>query len=98
MPRRTDPPEARLRRFGQRVRQLREQHELTREKLAELSGLSPRALTYLEHGRSAPTVVTVFAIADALGVAPARLFEDSPPHLPAAGDPPARLPSGSADR
>lgn len=52
--------------------------------LAELSGLSSRALTYLEHGRSAPTVVTVFAIADALGVPAARLFEDPPPHPPAA--------------
>jgi transcriptional regulator with XRE-family HTH domain len=40
--------------FGERVRQVREDHGLTRDQLAELVGASPMAVYHWEIGRTHP--------------------------------------------
>jgi transcriptional regulator with XRE-family HTH domain len=64
-----------------RIRRLREERDLSLEELAERSELSFRGLIYIEHGRRNAGVLTLLKIADGLGVAPARLFEDTQPDV-----------------
>lgn len=57
--------------FGTALRRLRERAALTREELAERTGLSPRGISALERGeRRRPHPHTVRALAAALGVSP----------------------------
>lgn len=55
-------------RMGARVRQLRHARKLTQEQLAERAGLSDKFLGELERGRGNPTLTTLAALSDALGV------------------------------
>jgi transcriptional regulator with XRE-family HTH domain len=54
---------------------------LTQENVAELSGFSQQYLSGLEQGRRNPSVVTLYQIAQALGVSHLDLLrpEDEPP-------------------
>ncbi|MFB6397576.1 helix-turn-helix domain-containing protein [Polymorphospora sp. 2-325] len=55
--------------FGQRLRQLRRSAGMTIEELSETSGVSGRAISDMERGRSrAPQARTLSALADALGL------------------------------
>lgn len=54
--------------IGTNVRRVRLERGLTQEQLAELSGFTQHYLSGLEQGKRNPTVVTVFEIAQALGV------------------------------
>ncbi|MBO0708070.1 MAG: XRE family transcriptional regulator, partial [Candidatus Dormibacteraeota bacterium] len=57
--------------FGTALRHLRERAALTREELAERTGLSPRGISALERGeRRRPHPHTMRALATALGVSP----------------------------
>lgn len=60
--------------FAANVRRLREEQGLTQRQLAEKCGFHPTAVTRLEKGRQAPTLVTVDLIAAALGTDPATLI------------------------
>lgn len=53
---------------GARLRQLRLARRLTQEQLAERAGLSDKFLGELERGRGNPTLTTLAALSDALGV------------------------------
>jgi len=53
---------------GARLRQLRLARKLTQEQLAERAGLSGKFLGELERGRGNPTLTTLAALSDALGV------------------------------
>ena len=53
---------------GQNVRRLRERSGLTQEQFAERSGFSQQYISGLECGRRNPTVVTLYELAQALGV------------------------------
>jgi transcriptional regulator with XRE-family HTH domain len=53
---------------GRNVRRVRVAKGLTQEQLAERSGFSQQYLSDLERGRRNPTVVTLFELAQALGV------------------------------
>ncbi|MCW7538426.1 helix-turn-helix domain-containing protein [Aquabacterium sp. A7-Y] len=64
-----DCPEA----FGVVVRELRLQRGLTQNDLALRSGLHFNQISRLERATSVPSLVTVFAIADALEVRPDAL-------------------------
>lgn len=54
--------------LGQRVRGLRSERKLTMEKLAELSGIDYRQLSYIELGQTDPGLSTLYAIAKGLNV------------------------------
>lgn len=53
---------------GQNVKKVRLEKGLTQEQFSELSGFSQQYLSGLETGRRNPTVVTVYELAQALGV------------------------------
>jgi len=59
---------------GWNVRQARLRAGLTQEQFAEQSGYAQQYISGLENGRRNPTVVTVYELATALGVAPADLL------------------------
>ncbi|MFD1631823.1 helix-turn-helix domain-containing protein [Sphingobacterium spiritivorum] len=54
--------------LGQRVRDLRSERKLTMEKLAELSGIDYRQLSYIELGQTDPGLSTLHAIAKGLDI------------------------------
>lgn len=53
---------------GQNVKKVRLGKGLTQEQFSELSGFSQQYLSGLEMGRRNPTVVTIYELAQALGV------------------------------
>jgi transcriptional regulator with XRE-family HTH domain len=53
---------------GGNVRRIRLKKGLSQENLADISGLSQQYLSGLENGKRNPTVITVYEIAQALGV------------------------------
>jgi transcriptional regulator with XRE-family HTH domain len=55
-------------RVGTRLKQLRQAHRLTQEQLAERAGLSYKFIGEVERGRGNPTLTTLAAISEALGV------------------------------
>lgn len=62
--------------FGELIRMHRENRSqpMTQEKLGRLVGLSRTSITNIERGRQHATLHHLFAIAEALGVAPAALL------------------------
>lgn len=62
--------------FGERVRDLRLERGLSQERLAEAADLHRNHLGTVERGEQNPTLDSILALATALGVPPARLFED----------------------
>ncbi len=61
--------------FGKRLRELREKRGLSQEKLAELADLHRNYAGLLERGGANPTLLTIVALARALGVLPVKLLE-----------------------
>ncbi|HXN40188.1 MAG TPA: helix-turn-helix domain-containing protein, partial [Myxococcaceae bacterium] len=64
---------------------MRQGRKLTLRSLAQQSGLSTRFLSDLEAGRANLSVVSLAAVADALGESPARLLEGGPGQSPGRG-------------
>lgn len=61
--------------FGLVLRSLRRQAGLTQEQLGFESGLERNFISMLELGQRQPSLATVFKLAHALEIAPARLIE-----------------------
>jgi transcriptional regulator with XRE-family HTH domain len=61
--------------LGDVIRQQRELHELSLRQLAGLTGISNPYLSQIEHGLRDPSNAVVDAIADALDVTSARLYD-----------------------
>lgn len=59
---------------GRNVRRIRQEKGLTQERFAERSGFSQQYISDLERGRRNPTVVTVYELAQALGVSHLELL------------------------
>ena len=59
---------------GENVRRLRLDRGVTQEELAVKSGFGQNYISDLERGRRNPTVVTLWEIAQALGVSPVDLI------------------------
>jgi len=53
---------------GRNFARLRREQGLTQEEVAERSGFSQQYLSSLERGRRNPTVITLYELAQALGV------------------------------
>ena len=61
---------------GRNVARIRRAKELSQEELAERSGFSQQYLSGLERGQRNPTVVTLYELAQALGVSHVELVAD----------------------
>ncbi len=91
----TVPPDPVLHAFGMHVRRMRETRGITLEELAARSGLSPRGVVYIEHGRRNPSLTTILNLARGLGTTPSRLLtvydgiEDCLPSLDAEDEAPS---------
>ena len=53
---------------GMRLRELRDERNISMRSLATKSGLSANALSMIERGKTSPSVSTLYKLADALGV------------------------------
>lgn len=58
---------------GRNVARLRREKGLTQEEVAERSGFSQQYLSSLERGQRNPTVITLYELAQALGVSHVEL-------------------------
>ena len=63
---------------GRNFARIRRAKGLTQEQVEELSGFTQQYLSGLEQGRRNPTVITVYLLAQALGVRPVELLDDRP--------------------
>jgi transcriptional regulator with XRE-family HTH domain len=63
---------------GAKIRQLRENHEMTVEQLAEASQCNPELIESLEDGALVPSLTPLLRIARALGVRLGTFMDDSP--------------------
>lgn len=54
--------------IGNRLREARDEKKLTQEKLAEIVGLTPVAISNIENGTSSPKFTTIVAITKVLGI------------------------------
>jgi transcriptional regulator with XRE-family HTH domain len=61
--------------FGERIRTLRQDRGLSQERLAEIAGVHRTYLSSVERGERNVSLDNIYAIAGALGVPPADLFE-----------------------
>lgn len=61
---------------GRNAARLRKEAGLTQEQLAERCGFSQQYISKLEHGRRNPTVVTLYEIAQGLGVSHVELVRE----------------------
>jgi len=61
--------------FGKVLRKLREEHNLSQEKLAEYCDLDRTYISLLERGLRQPTITTIFKIAGALKISPSELVK-----------------------
>jgi transcriptional regulator with XRE-family HTH domain len=58
---------------GENTARIRKEKGLTQEALAEKSGLSQQYISGLENGQRNPTIVTLYELANALGVSHVEL-------------------------
>ncbi|ONM46781.1 helix-turn-helix domain-containing protein [Nocardia donostiensis] len=68
-----------LLRVGERIRTIRIDRDMTVQHLADLSGVSRRLLTQIEHGQANPSLVAVTRIARSLGTEFTELIGDTGP-------------------
>jgi transcriptional regulator with XRE-family HTH domain len=66
-------PDQPQRALGEAVRRLREDREITQERLAHDAGMTTGTVSLLERGQSNPAWGTVKALADGLGISVAEL-------------------------
>jgi len=63
---------------GRNVRRIRQEKGLTQEAFADCSGFSQQYISGLENGQRNPTVVTIYELAQALGVNHLELLRPGP--------------------
>jgi len=62
--------------IGKKIRKHRKTQQLTLVQLADLCNISPSFLSQIERDQATPSVTTLYAIADALGVSTASFFPE----------------------
>ncbi|MBQ3061468.1 MAG: helix-turn-helix transcriptional regulator [Lachnospiraceae bacterium] len=60
----------------ERIRQLRKQHNLSQDELAQLAGISSNYMGQIERGEKCPTLDVFLQISLALNVSPVELIND----------------------
>jgi transcriptional regulator with XRE-family HTH domain len=60
--------------FGQVVRKLRVERNLSQEKLSELSGLDRSYVSEIERGKKTASIRTVIKLSEGLNILPHKLF------------------------
>jgi transcriptional regulator with XRE-family HTH domain len=60
--------------FGRRLRELREERQLSQEELSRRAGLERKAVQRIETAVVIPSLDRILEVADALGVTPACFF------------------------
>jgi transcriptional regulator with XRE-family HTH domain len=68
-------------RFGKRIRAVRNTAKFSREFVAEHAGITPNYLGQIERGEKWPALEVIVAIADSLTVSPAAFFDLEPGDL-----------------
>ncbi len=63
--------------FGQRVRHYRKLNNFSQEKFAELVGMSPNTISYIENGKSNISFAKIAVFASALNIETYQLFIDT---------------------
>jgi len=63
--------------IANRIRDMREQRNLSQRAVAEAAGVSAAALSQIEAGQTSPSVVTLEKLADGMGVSVAAFFLDT---------------------
>jgi len=61
--------------FGNVLRELRDENNISQEKLAEYCDLDRTYISLLERGLRQPTITTIFKLAKALNISPSALIE-----------------------
>lgn len=79
MPRREEKDRERLRAFGARVRQLREEAGLSQEKLAEAAGVHRAEIGFVERAEREVGITLAWRLADGLGRPLSQLTEAADP-------------------
>jgi transcriptional regulator with XRE-family HTH domain len=67
---------------GRRITEIRTSQGISLTNLAKRSGIAQSSLSYIESGKTQPTVETVHKICSALGITLAEFFSDQTPELP----------------
>lgn len=70
-----------LKRFGNRIREIRKIRKMTQERLAEKADLNASYISLVEDGKRSPSLATVEKIASGLGVEIYQLFVSLEPEL-----------------
>ena len=63
-------------RFGEIVRRLRKEQNLSQEALAERAGMNADFIGFIERGENVPTLTTILQLATALNLQPSALIKD----------------------
>lgn len=61
--------------FGKRIKELRKEHSLTQEKLAELIGIDTRNLIKIENGQTFPRVNTLDKLIEVFDITPDEILK-----------------------
>ncbi|WP_338842161.1 helix-turn-helix transcriptional regulator [Paenibacillus glucanolyticus] len=61
--------------FGQVIQRLRKVKNMTQEKLSETANLERTFISYLENGHKVPSLITVFQLANGLGIEASSLIK-----------------------
>ena len=60
--------------FGKVLREMRDENQISQEKLAEYCDLDRTYISLLERGLRQPTITTIFKLAKALDITPSQLI------------------------
>jgi len=61
--------------FGEVIRELRKEHRISQEKLAEVSNLDRSFISLLECGHKQPSLVTIFQLAKAFNLSASKIIQ-----------------------
>jgi transcriptional regulator with XRE-family HTH domain len=61
--------------FGEVIRELRKEHQISQEKLAEVSNLDRSFISLLECGHKQPSLVTIFQLAKAFNFSASKILQ-----------------------